>query len=92
MMDEPRMVVGMPSRAGKVISHKMLIKEIINDVKTLDGKPANKVTIFFVKHLQKRMENASMNQMSVRWWFIDDILHCIVVYPSQEFREFYDGD
>lgn len=86
------MVVGMPSRAGKVISHKMLIKEIINDVKALDGKPANKVTIFFVKQLQKRMENASMNQMSVRWWFIDDILHCIVVYPSQEFREFYDGD
>ena len=91
-MDEPRIVVGMPSRAGKASAHKMIIKEIINDVKALDGRPATKVSIFFVKHLQKRMENASMNQMSVRWWFIDDILHCIVVYPSQEFREYYEGD
>lgn len=89
----PRLIVGTPSRSGKVIGHKMIIQEIINDVKMLDGKPANEITISYVKHLQARMENVSANHMSVRWWFVDDdILHCIVVYPNQEFRKYYEGD
>lgn len=63
------------------------IRQLIKDVNVYNG--TSKDNVFWIKNINEKLTKLSDGRLLVRYWCVDDILNCIVIYPNERIRNIF---
>lgn len=64
------------------------ITYLIREIESYNKQSKDYKTV--VEFLDENLQLISNNMLCTRLWVLNDILHCVVLYPNREVRDFFE--